>query len=131
MEFKGQITHVFEPKTGTSQSSSKEWKTQEFRVEEVGVQYPASVVVNVFNDKVAIPAIGTMVNVKINASSREYNGKWYNSLTAWFIEKVGEAPQATPQQPYAAPVYGSQQQQQFVQQATAAVSQIVDDAMPF
>ena len=30
------------------------------------------------------------VNVSINLSSREYNGKYYHNINGWFIAKLGQ-----------------------------------------
>ena len=33
---------------------------------------------------------GSDVNVSINLSSREYNGKYYHNIDGWFIAKEGQ-----------------------------------------
>ena len=84
MEFKGQVKAVLPATSGVS-AKNREWKSQEFVVEEAGVQYPQSIVAQVFNDKIQIPAVGDFVTVKLNASANEWNGKYFQKLNAWAI----------------------------------------------
>lgn len=99
MEIKGRLVKVLPVQTG--QGKNGEWKRQEFVIELEGT-YPRKVCISAWGDKVNVGSLveGTMLNVFIDAESREFSGKWYTSLTAWKVETVGESQQTpTPMQP--------------------------------
>ena len=44
-----------------------------------------------WGEKVALLAdlaIGDIITVGLNSKAREYNGRWYNAITGWKIEKT-------------------------------------------
>ena len=87
MEIKGKCVAILPLQSGTGKNG--EWKSQDFVIE-TGDQYPKQVCVNAFGDKIQyIPEIGQEVNVSFDIESREYNGRWYTTVKAWKIEKVG------------------------------------------
>lgn len=93
MDITGRITHKLAIQKGTS--ARGEWQKQEFVIEYQEGQYPSSICFNLWGDKVNdlnSLNIGDQVKVYFNISSREYNGKWYNDLRAWRIEKVTDSP---------------------------------------
>lgn len=58
--------------------SDKEWKS--------------SLAIDLFKDKTALLdelQIGDMVKVGINYKANQYNGKRYNSISAWKLDKIG------------------------------------------
>ena len=62
-------------------------------MEQSGTDYNKEVVISFFGDKIkSIRDIeeGSDVNVSINLSSREYNGKYYHNIDGWFIAKEGQ-----------------------------------------
>ena len=61
-------------------------------IEEVEWKYPNSLIIDVLGDNV--PEVNTykvweQVSVEYNAKANEYNGKRYNGLRLWKIEKAG------------------------------------------
>ncbi len=89
-KFKGQIEKIFDVKSG--ESDRGEWKSIEFLVAEVDEQYPQSVSFRLFGaDKVdnfvKYNEVGDLVEVSFNIKSREYEGKYYNSIDAWKVWK--------------------------------------------
>lgn len=99
MNFTGKITKMLPIQRGTSKASGKEWQKVEFVIEENVEQYPDSLCIAAFNDKVEELVginVGDIVNVEYNGRCNEYNGRVYNSLNLYKIEKVG-APQPAPQ----------------------------------
>lgn len=89
MDITGRITQKLAIQKGTS--ARGEWQKQEFVIEYQEGQYPSSICFNLWGDKVNELSsfnIGDQIKVYFNISSREYNGKWYNDLRAWRIEKV-------------------------------------------
>ena len=94
MEVIGTITHILEQQKGTS--ANGEWTKQTFVIVEDKDQYPKSIAIDVFNEKVNIPAIGTKVNASINIDSREYQGKWYTNIGVWKMDIIGETTHEIP-----------------------------------
>jgi len=83
---KGKLVKKLEIETGTSKAG-KEWSKQNFVID-TGSQYNPEICFQVFGDKVDLLnnfKEGQEVEVKFNVSSREFNGKYYHNLDAWFI----------------------------------------------
>ena len=86
LKVKGKLVKKLEVETGTSKAG-KEWKKQNFVID-TGSQYNPEVCFQVFGDKLDILSSvkeGQEIEVKFNVSSREFNGKYYHNLDAWFI----------------------------------------------
>ncbi|MGL4852394.1 MAG: DUF3127 domain-containing protein [Phocaeicola sp.] len=102
MELQGKVIAVLEPKGGVSKTGN-EWKVQEYVIE-THDQYPKKLCFEVFgNEKIDQFKIqmGEEVNVFFDVDAREWNGRWFNSIRAWKVERVtaqnyAAAPQATP-----------------------------------
>lgn len=95
MEITGKIIAVLPERGGTSKTGN-EWKMQEYVIE-THEQYPRKVCFNVFGaDKIAQFNIqtGEEMTVSFDINAREYNGRWYNDIRAWRIER-GTAPVET------------------------------------
>lgn len=86
MEFIGKITTVLPVKSGTTQNG-KGWKSQEFVVETVE-QYPKRGCFQVMNDNIERFGLqtGMVVRVQFDMNAREWEGRYYNTLTAWNVE---------------------------------------------
>lgn len=87
MNFTGKIKQISPLVSGTS-NSGKEWSKQSIWVEEIDKEYPNSMVFEAFNKPLDGFAVGMIVNIEFNAKGSEYNGKLYNSLSIWKIEKA-------------------------------------------
>lgn len=96
MEFSGKIIAVLPLVTGTGRNG--EWRKQEYVIESHD-QYPKKMCFNVWSDKIDQFAIqaGEELIVSFDIDSREYNGRWYNDIRAWKVERVAQnAPQGAP-----------------------------------
>mgnify|MGYP003556592133 FL=1 len=94
MEITGKIIAVLPERGGVSKTGN-EWKMQEY-VLETHEQYPKKICFNVFGaDKIAQFNIqaGEEMTVSFDINAREYNGRWYNDIRAWRVER-GTAPAA-------------------------------------
>lgn len=92
MEITGKIIAVL-PERGGISKTGNEWKMQEY-VLETHEQYPRKMCFNVFGaDKIAQFNIqaGEEMTVSFDINAREYNGRWYNDIRAWKVER-GTAP---------------------------------------
>ena len=88
----GKLIKKLDVESGISKTG-KEWKKQSILVEQSGTDYNKEVVVSFFGDKIkSLRDIqeGSEVNISINLSSREYNGRYYHNIDGWFIAKMGE-----------------------------------------
>lgn len=103
--------------TGTSQSG-KAWQKREFIIEETVGNYPNSLVITAFGDRVEklnTLRVGDYVTARFDTQAREYNGRVFNNITLYDITQpqtqaqsqqqvyMGAPAQAMPQQYQAAP----------------------------
>ena len=89
MEIQGRIIAVLPLREGTSSKGA--WKSQEYVVE-THEQYPKKIVFNVFGeDKINQFAIkqGEELKVSFDVDAHEYNGRWFNNIRAWSVQRVG------------------------------------------
>ena len=90
MKITGKLVKKLQVEAGTSKAG-KSWEKQSILVEQSGTEYNKEVVISFFGDKVkSLRDIeeGSQVDVSINLSSREYNGKYYHNIDGWFIAKL-------------------------------------------
>ncbi|MDR1672048.1 MAG: DUF3127 domain-containing protein [Bacteroidales bacterium] len=125
MEIKGKLIKKLPVVTGQG-GRNGEWKRQDFILETEG-SYPRKVCITVWGDRinaVASLAEGSFLNMSVDIESREFNEKWYTSVTAWKIESASE--QSSPDIP-TAPI---DTYQNTFSPETAATDQQPDD-LPF
>lgn len=104
---------------GTSQSG-KAWQKREFIIEETEGNYPNSMVITAFGDRVEklnTLRVGDYVTARFDTQAREYNGRVFNNITLYDITQPQA--QAQPQQQ----VYMGAPQQAMPQQYQAAPAQ--------
>lgn len=108
MDLQGKVIAVLPERSGVS--ARGEWKTQDYVIE-THDQYPRKMVFNVFGaDRIAQFAIkaGEEITVSFDIDAHEYQGRWYNSIRAWNIQRMDPAatqaaapvPTAAPQAPF-------------------------------
>ncbi len=110
MELEGKVIAVLEARGGISKASGNPWKVQEYVIE-TNEQYPHRMDFSVFGeDKIKEFNIqmGETIKVSFDINCREYNGRWFNDIRAWKVEKVSPDQQAAGAQPAAAPAAGVQ-----------------------
>ena len=92
MEIKGRILAVLEERSGTSQRTGNNWRCGQYVLETIE-QYPKKMLFEVFGeDKIHSMYIqmGEELTVFFDVDAREYNGKWYNQIRAWKVERQAE-----------------------------------------
>lgn len=97
MELTGKIIAVLPPKQGVSQSTGNAWMCQDY-VLETQEAYPKKCYFNVFGaEKIKEMNIqlGETLTVSLEINANEYQGKWYNQVRAWKVERMAQAQQAT------------------------------------
>ena len=88
----GKLIKKLERETGVSKAG-KTWEKQSILVEQSGTDYNKEVVISFFGDKIKSirdVEIGSEIEVSINLSSREYNGKYYHNIDGWFCSVKGK-----------------------------------------
>lgn len=124
MEIQGKIIAVLPLREGTS--SKGDWQSQEYVVE-THEQYPKKLVFNVFGvDKINQFAIkqGEELKVSFDIDAHEYNGRWFNNIRAWSVQRVSNV-SAQPTQNATIAKYQHEPQQAVPQQ------QEQSDDLPF
>lgn len=107
MEITGKIIAILPARGGTSARTGNEWKSQEFVIE-THDQFPKKCVFTVFGvDRLAQFNIqsGEELTVSFDIDAHDYNGRWFNDIRAWKVERAGAAPaQGAPMPQDAAPM---------------------------
>lgn len=134
-ELTGKVTAVLPMASGVSKRTGSEWVSQEYVIEEQGVSHPQRVCIKLLGrDRIEMHAlqVGDMVTARLELRCREYEGKWYNEVYCWSVERLDAAqPQPQPQQMQyvqqpAQPQYTPQQPQQGYVQPQAFTPPTVD-----
>jgi len=110
MDLQGKVIAVLPAREGTSARGP--WKSQQYVIE-THDQYPKKMVFDVFGadriEQFAIKA-GEELNVSFDIDAHEYNGRWFNNIRAWNVQRVdataamaGAPVAVTPQPAPAAP----------------------------
>ena len=103
--------------TGTSQSG-KAWQKREFIIEETVGNYPNSLVITAFGDRVEklnTLRVGDYVTARFDTQAREYNGRAFNNITLYDITQPQAQAQPQPQAYIGAPQQAMPQQYQAAQ----------------
>ena len=91
LKIKGRIEKIIPGENGISKSG-KEWANLQFVIN-TEAQYNPEVCFKLFGTPEKVEnfkkfnKVGDNVIVSFNVSSREYNGKYYNDLSAWRVDK--------------------------------------------
>jgi hypothetical protein len=97
MEITGKIIAVLEARGGVSKATGNNWKTQDYVIETINEQFPRRMCFNVFGeDKINQMNIqvGDTLTVFFDINAREYQGRWFNDIRAWKVERGTGAPAA-------------------------------------
>lgn len=92
MEIEGKIIAVLPAREGVSSRTGSPWMTQDY-VLETHDQYPRRCCFNVFgSDKIQLfnIQIGEELRVSFDIDAREYQGRWFNSIRAWKVERIDQ-----------------------------------------
>lgn len=92
MEFQGRIFKLLDQKVGTKADGS-EWRSQDFifeYFEQPEQRYADRVVLTAMNERIREYDLheGEEVRIGFSLSCREYNGRWYNDVRIYKLEKV-------------------------------------------
>ena len=140
MEIVGKIIQVLEPRRGTSSRTGSEWICGQY-VLETEDQYPKKVFFEVFGDdriKQFNIQMGERLEVSIDIDAREYNGRWFNSVRAFRVNRniqpvgaaAGYAAQSPDMPPFGQPALPAQPAG-FGQPMQGAAPAAGNDVLPF
>ena len=102
MEFTGKIIHIGQERGGVSKTTGNEWKVQEYVIEDHS-QYPKKMCFEVFGtDRINQFNIqmGEELTVSFDIDARQWQDRWFNTIRAWKVERVGAqaaGPQPAPE----------------------------------
>lgn len=122
MEITGVIKAILPVQSGTSKSGNV-WQKADFVIEEEGGNYPNSMVITAFGDRVEklnTLRVGDRVTARFDTQAREYNGRYFNNITLYDFAQPQLAQQPHPQQ---AQAYMGAPQQPMPQQYQAEPAQ--------
>lgn len=113
----GTVVKVLPLVEGVSQRTGAPWQRQTVIVEHESGQYPRTIAIDISGGErinAMAMTVGQQVTCHLNVNTREYNGKFINSIECWKVEHPGQvqqqyAQQPAPQQP--APQQGGYQPQ--------------------
>ncbi len=89
MDITGRIIAVLPERSGVSQRSGTEWKAGSY-VLETQEQYPKKICFDVFGaDRIQSfnIQVGEMMTVSFDIDAHEYNGRWFNSIRAFRVDR--------------------------------------------
>lgn len=83
MKLEGKIIAALEEKGGVAKSG-KEWRIREYVIE-TNDKYPKKCCFSVMNQNIDNFGlkVGQDVDIEIDIDAREWNGRWFNSITCW------------------------------------------------
>lgn len=100
MEIIGKIIAVLPVRSGVSQRTGSEWQVGSYVIETQGERFARRMLFEVFGaDKIQQFNIqaGEMLHVSFDIDAREANGRWFNSIRAWAVDRnIDVNPAAAP-----------------------------------
>ena len=98
MEITGKIIAVLPAQGGVSQRTGNPWKSQDYVIE-THDQYPKRCCFRVFGEEKINQfniQSGEEMTVSFDIDSHEYQGRWFNDVRAWAVNRNIQAPGAVP-----------------------------------
>ena len=98
MEVTGKIITEFNERGGVSSRTGNEWKAKSYVLEVPG-EYPRKLVFDVFGvDRLQAfnIQVGETLTVHFDIDAHEYNGRWFNDVRAFRVDRGQAAPVAEP-----------------------------------
>ena len=130
MEITGKIIAVLPANSGTSARTGNPWMSQTYVIETQG-QYPKKLAFDVFGEeriKQFNIKQGDDITVSFDIDAHEYNGRWFNQIRAFNVEKSGLQTQIVD---VVMPHGATQAPQQHVQQQQNMFNAGVQNAAPY
>ena len=101
--FEGKIIAKGETREGVSQATGQPWKSEQYIIQEESGNYPMKMSFDVFGeDRIREFNLQLDDHVKVHFSmdSHQFNGRWFNNIRAWKVERYEEQlPELQPKAP--------------------------------
>lgn len=103
MEVTGKIILAL-PETSGVSKAGKPWKKREYVLETQEGAFPQKVFFDLFGDRAdQYPLeVGQTIRLSFDINSREYNGRWFTSISGWKVEHLEQGATAPSENPVAA-----------------------------
>lgn len=100
MEISGKIIVATDVRSGESARTGSKWMAQDFVIE-THEQYPKRCVFSVFGEdrlREFNIQVGEELTVSFDIDAHEYNGRWFNNIRAWRVQRgvVANEPEGVP-----------------------------------
>ena len=128
MELTGKIIAVLAAQSGVSARTGNSWMSQEYVIEVPG-QYPRKCVFRLFGeDRIKQFAIqqGEDLTIQFDIDAHEYNGRWFNSIRAFRVDRNVQSSAPAP-----APAAGEPNVPPFAAPAAQAPAAPMPETTPF
>lgn len=128
MDITGKIIAVLQPNSGVSKRTGNPWMSQEYVIE-THDNYPKKMCFRVFGEeriKQFNIQSGEELTVSFDVDAHEYNGRWFNEINAWAVNRnANQQPAASsvPSTPEAAPFAPAQNADPFPPATHAAAGE--------
>lgn len=99
LEMTGKVIAILEKKSGTSKAG-KAWVSQEYVIE-TSDQYPKKCCFALFGEERITACniqIGEIITASLDIDARQWEQRWFNSISAWKIDRTGVVQESQPQQ---------------------------------
>jgi len=109
MDITGRIIAVLPERSGTSSRTGSEWKAGSY-VLETQEQYPKKICFDVFGaDRIQNfnIQVGELMTVSFDIDAHEYNGRWFNSIRAFRVDRNVQEGAPVAAMPEGAPAVGA------------------------
>lgn len=133
MEITGKIIAVLPANSGTSARTGNPWMSQTYVIETQG-QYPKKLAFDVFGEeriKQFNIQHGEELTVRFDIDAHEYQGRYFNQIRAFNVEKSGHHTTQQPTPQPTANVANPQAPQQHVPQQQNMLNAGVQNAAPY
>lgn len=89
MELTGKIIAVLDEKSGVSEKTGNKWRCAQYVIESIEPT-PRRMLFEVFGDgsiDYMNIKLGELLTVQFDVDAREYNGRWYNKIRVWRVDR--------------------------------------------
>lgn len=132
MEISGKIIVATDVRSGESARTGSKWMAQDFVIE-THEQYPKRCVFSVFGEdrlREFNIQVGEELTVSFDIDAHEYNGRWFNNIRAWRVQR-GNVAEEQAGVPVAAPTTDPASVAPTSPAAPAAPVEATTDDLPF
>lgn len=132
MEISGKIIVATDVRSGESARTGSKWMAQDFVIE-THEQYPKRCVFSVFGEdrlREFNIQVGEELTVSFDIDAHEYNGRWFNNIRAWRVQR-GNVADEQAGAPIAAPSADPASVAPTSPAAPAAPVEATTDDLPF